>query len=99
MPPVGTNAAVDCTARESLGTNSLVAGAPSKQTPPFLTVYAENGFFKFDNKNIKTSAIVCEVETVRFTPMQTNVVFSVLTIPLNNLEDLCLLKVSGGGGG
>jgi hypothetical protein len=60
---------MDCTVRESLGTKFLEASAPSKQTPPFLTLYAETRFWHFKEqtpfkKIQKTSAILCEVETV-----------------------------------
>jgi hypothetical protein len=60
---------MDCTLRESLGTKFLEASAPSKQTPPFLTLYAETRFWHFKEpapfkKIQKTSAILCEVETV-----------------------------------
>jgi hypothetical protein len=38
---------MDCTVRESLGAKFLEASAPSKQTPPFLTLYAETRFWHF----------------------------------------------------
>jgi hypothetical protein len=38
---------MNCTVRDqSLGTNFLEACAPSKQTPPFLTLNAEIGFLQ-----------------------------------------------------
>ncbi len=57
---------IDCTARDSLGTNFLEACAPSKQTPPFLTLSPGIDFLKFKEPGpfkltYKISAIICEV--------------------------------------
>jgi hypothetical protein len=38
---------MDCTARESLGTNSLVASAPYKKMTLFLALKAETGILNF----------------------------------------------------
>ncbi len=38
---------MDCTARESLGTNFLVESGSSKQTPSYLNINAETDFSKF----------------------------------------------------